>query len=36
MREWNLVMAPVVVIIYFLIFPGQFSALLTWAQQFVY
>jgi len=28
-------MAPVAVIVYFLFFPGQFTALISWAQQFV-
>jgi hypothetical protein len=36
MREWNLVIAPVALIVYFIAFPAQFSALIAWAQRFVY
>jgi hypothetical protein len=35
MREWNLVVAPVAVIIYFTVFPAQFNALIMWAERFV-
>jgi len=36
MREWYLPLAPVAAIIYFLVFPDQFSALIAWATRFVY
>jgi hypothetical protein len=36
MREWNLVMAPVAVILYFIVYPAQFSALIAWAIRFAY
>jgi len=36
MREWNLVLAPVIVIFYFIAFPAQFSALILWAGRFVH
>ncbi len=36
MREWNLVLAPVVLIVYFTLFPDQFSALVSWATGLVY
>jgi hypothetical protein len=36
MREWNLVVAPVVLIIYFTLFPDQLRALVTWATGIVY
>jgi hypothetical protein len=35
MREWNLVVAPVVVVIYFIVFPAQFNALISWAEYYV-
>jgi hypothetical protein len=31
MREWLLVLAPVAVVIYFVIYPDQFAALVHWA-----
>jgi hypothetical protein len=36
MREWFLPMAPVAAIIYFTAFPGQFSALIDWAQHMIH
>jgi hypothetical protein len=35
MREWLLVLAPVAVVIYFVIYPDQFAALLHWANNFM-
>jgi hypothetical protein len=36
MREWNLVLAPVVLIVYFTLFPDQLSALISWAAGLAY
>jgi hypothetical protein len=30
MREWLLMLVPVALIIYFVVYPNEFSALLTW------
>jgi hypothetical protein len=30
MREWLLMLVPVALIVYFVVYPHQFSALLTW------
>jgi hypothetical protein len=35
MREWLLVVAPVAIVIYFLIFPAHLSALMTIAMRYV-
>jgi hypothetical protein len=35
MRDWFLPLAPVATIIYFIAFPDQFSALITWAGRFI-
>jgi len=35
MREWGLVVAPVAVVAYFLVFPSHFGALMGWAIEFV-
>ena len=31
MRDWLLLLAPVVLVIYFLAYPDQFSAFMSWA-----
>lgn len=36
MREWNLVIAPVAALVYFLVFPNHFSALIAWAARFLH
>jgi hypothetical protein len=36
MREWYLVLVPVVAIVYFTLFPDQFSALIAWAANYVH
>jgi hypothetical protein len=33
MWDWFLLLAPVVIVIYFLIYPDQLSALLAWAMR---
>jgi hypothetical protein len=35
MRDWYIVVAPVAVVVYFLVFPDQLSWLMDWAMQFV-
>lgn len=30
MREWVLVFIPVVIIVYFIVYPDQFAALMAW------
>ena len=35
MREWLLVLAPVAVIGYFIMFPDQYAAAVVWAERFV-
>jgi len=35
MREWYLVFLPVVIIVYFVVFPEQFGELVAWAMQWV-
>jgi hypothetical protein len=34
MRDWMLPLAPVIAVAYFMVFPDQFGALVTWAQNF--
>ena len=36
MRDLMFMLAPVALIIYFVVYPGQFSALLSWAGQFIH
>jgi len=36
MRDWILLLAPVVAITYFVAYPQQFGELLNWARNFVY
>ncbi len=36
MREWSLVLAPFVLVVYFVIRPDQFGALMTWAERFLH
>jgi hypothetical protein len=31
MRDWLLLLAPVVLVLYFLVYPDQFSAFMSWA-----
>jgi len=31
MRDWVLPVAPIALVVYFIVFPDQFSALLGWA-----
>ena len=31
MRDWLLPMTPIAVVVYFIVFPDQFGALLDWA-----
>ncbi len=33
MRDWLLLLAPIVVIVYFLVYPDQFSAFMAWGSQ---
>ena len=35
MREWLLVAAPVLIVVYFLVFPAHLSALMTIAMRFI-
>ena len=35
MRDWLLLLAPVVLVIYFLAYPDQFSAFMSWASRLV-
>ena len=35
MRDWLYVLLPVAVVFFFLIYPDQFSALMTWATSYV-
>jgi hypothetical protein len=35
MREWLLVVAPVLIVVYFLVYPAHLSALMTIAMRFV-
>ncbi len=35
MRDWILPLTPVIAAAYFMVFPEQFGALVTWAQAFV-
>jgi len=35
MRDWILVLIPVAIIVYFIVYPDQFSALMAWAMQWV-
>jgi hypothetical protein len=35
MRDWLLMLAPIGLIVYFLMYPDQFSALVDWAEQFI-
>ena len=35
MRDWLLLLAPIVLVIYFLANPGQFSAFMSWASRLV-
>jgi hypothetical protein len=35
MREWLLVLSPILVVVYFLVFPGHLNALMTIAMRFV-
>jgi hypothetical protein len=35
MRDWLLLLAPVIVVVYFLVFPGQFDAFMSWAQHLI-
>jgi hypothetical protein len=35
MREWNLALAPVAAILYFIFYPDQLNALIAWGEQFV-
>jgi hypothetical protein len=35
MRDWLLVLAPIGLIVYFLVYPERFSTLVGWAEQFV-
>ena len=35
MREWKMVVAPVVAILNFVVFQDQFVALIGWAERFV-
>ena len=34
-REWTLVFIPVTIIVYFIVYPDQFSELVAWALQWV-
>jgi hypothetical protein len=36
MREWFWPVAPVAAIIYWIAYPDQFTAFITWAQRFVH
>jgi hypothetical protein len=33
MRDWALLLAPLSVVLYFLLFPDQFGAFMAWATQ---
>jgi hypothetical protein len=33
MRDWLLTLTPIALIIYFLLYPDQFTAFISWAQQ---
>ena len=35
MRDWLLLLAPIALIVYFLAYPDQFSAFMTWAAHLV-
>ncbi len=36
MRDWVLPLAPVIAVVYFVVNPHQFGAVLAWAQAFVH
>jgi hypothetical protein len=33
MRDWFLVLGPIGIVVYFLVFPDQFGAFMSWAAQ---
>ena len=35
MRDFVLLLAPILLIVYFLVYPDQFTAFITWAQRLV-
>lgn len=35
MREWFYVLAPVLIVAYFIVFPDQYYAAIVWAERFV-
>jgi len=35
MRDWILLLAPIVLIVYFLAYPSQFGTFVSWASQFI-
>lgn len=35
MRDWLLLLAPIALILYFLVYPDQFSAFMAWAQSLI-
>ncbi len=36
MREWNLLLAPIATVIYFVIFPQHLGLLVSWAGRFIH
>jgi hypothetical protein len=36
MRDWLLVLAPIALVFYFLLYPNQFHAFVAWAGRFFY
>jgi hypothetical protein len=36
MRDWLLPLAPIATVMYFVVFPHQFSELIAWARQFAH
>jgi hypothetical protein len=36
MRDWQLVLFPVGIVIYFLVYPNQLSAFITWAEGLIH
>ena len=35
MRDWVLIVTPVVIVAYFLVYPDQFNAFVAWAQSII-
>ena len=35
MRDWLFMLAPIGIVVYFLVYPGQFHAFIVWATGFI-